>query len=272
MKKIIQLIITAALLAGCKNEPGDLAPADTKIAFYNASQVLRKEVEQKNQYSATKPAFILLNTKAPVKPDTLPPMDKQGYAYFALSAGGQQFCPLGYSSITTIPWMSYMRVTPGRQDISFLDTDTTLLVTGKLDIPRDAETTVFLADSLGQYRTIVTNDAHTAPANGISLRFVHAAPDTGKLRLKVNQAWLPQTWSFGEASAFADLPMADSLQSAIYRIQLSPASDTSKVLSKYVLKADRRQIYTLIANGYFDYHDETDYMAPDFRLNIFRNK
>lgn len=276
MKYFAQLLAAMSLLAatftGCREGDETVLPANSSIAFYNASQLLRQELERKNPGVAAKPAFILINMPVPVKPDTLRFPERQYIPHFAVSMSGQQYYPMLNVQPVPVPWLTHMRVMPGAQELIFLKPDTTQAVKTTIQAAQDAEQTVFLTDSLGIYRTIITNDDHQPNNKGFSLRIVQAAPDTGLLRVKVNRAWLGNSWAYGTASGYYNLPMADSLQSALYTVQVTPASDTSNVLKQYLLKAGRLQSYTLIINGYLNYHEETNYASPDFRLSFIRNK
>ncbi|WP_160710757.1 DUF4397 domain-containing protein [Chitinophaga solisilvae] len=276
MKYFIQLLTAMMCLAvtftACTDREEAVLPASSPVAFYNASQLLRQELERKNPGIAVKPAFILVNTPVPVKPDTLRTAERQYMPYFAVSISGQQFYPMLNVAPRPVPWISYMRVTPGMQELIFLKPDTTPAVKTVIDAGRDVAQTVFLTDSLGIYRTIVTHDSHPDFDKGVSLRIVQAAPDTGLLRVRVNRVWLGDSWAYGTASGYYHLPLADSLSSTLYTIQVTPAGDTSNVLKQYLLKAGRSQSYTLIINGYLNYHEETNYASPDFRLSFIRNK
>nr|WP_295869508.1 DUF4397 domain-containing protein [uncultured Chitinophaga sp.] len=275
MSNKIQLLISvytlALFLSACSRQPDAIAPEDAKVAFYNASQLMRKEVEAKNQYVPSKPAFILLNTAVPHTPDTLVHMSMKDHPFFALSTGGQQFYPMLNTSTTSVPWMSYMRVAPGSKTINFLHTDTTLAVTSSINLARGKEHTIFLADSMGRYTAITTDDAHTPFDKGFSLRLVHAAPDTGRLRLRVNGQWMEGDWKFGEASSFMDIAIPDSLQNQVVRVNLSPASDTAQVIYRMIVKCGRREMYTIIPNGYISGAPASEWIA-DFRCAIIRNK
>ncbi|MCW3464796.1 DUF4397 domain-containing protein [Chitinophaga nivalis] len=276
MKYFTQLLTAMICLAltftGCTDQGERVLPANSSLAFYNASQLLRQDLERKNPGVAVKPAFILVNTPVPVKPDTLRLPERQYIPHFAVSMSGQQFYPMLNVQPIPVPWCSYMRVVPGTQELTFLQPDTTAAVKTTITAGQDVSQTVFLTDSLGIYRTIVTNDEHTVYDKGFSLRIIQATPDTGLLRVRVNRTWLGENWGYGTASGFYQLPMADSLQSALYTVQVTPAGDTTNVLKQYLLKAGRMQSYTLIINGYLNYHEETNYASPDFRLSFIRNK
>lgn len=266
------LIGTIGVWAGCKSDLTELSPENGSIAFYNASQLLRKELEQKNPLNIQQPAFILLNTPVPVKPDLLTAAELKDFPFFAMSQSGQQFYPVHYSSSAIVPWISYMRVVPGKQEIAFLRTDTTLAVNVGLDIQKDVESTVFLTDSMGVYQTITANDFNVPSKNGISLRIIHAAPDAGDVKIKIQTSWLESVQSYRSVSGFQEILIPEDSQSGLLRFQVSPASDTTVVLGKYQLRANRSQTYTLILNGYLESYPETNYMSPDFRLSFIRNK
>lgn len=273
---IVSLLIILSLgtvtMQSCSRTADMMQPADAGIGFYNASQLLNSELEGKNPYFPGHPAIILINQPVPVKPDTLPVLEKKDYAFFGVSVGGQQMYPMVNISQPAIPWMGYMRYQPGAMDVHFLGTDTSLLAGTKVNIGRDERFSVFLIDSLGKYSTIVAKDIFPENSQGPGIRFVHAASDTGALRISVDQQWIDETFHFGTASGFYKYTMADSLESQIFRIQLSPASDTSRVITKYILKARRGELYTFIADGYFDYHEETEWVAPVFNFVSVRNK
>ncbi|WP_173003052.1 DUF4397 domain-containing protein [Chitinophaga sp. SYP-B3965] len=272
--KIKILTAFVLLLWACNKDPEFTTVENGGLAFYNASQLLRVELEQKNPLNVQQPALILLNTTDKNhKPDSAAGADGKTLPFFAMSTGGQQMFPMyGFSQVTP-PWLTYMRVRSGIQQISFLKTDSTLAV--KTDVVLDAgeNTTVFLMDSLGEYATMVLHDDSKPAANQVQLRMVHTSPDAGELMVKVNGQWLGKdTLGFRDATGFLSFTMPDSVTSTIYRVQVSSKSDTSGFIAKGALIGAKGHSYTMVMNGYVESHFDPIYVEADFRLSFLRNK
>ena len=267
------LCLLAALvwLAACNKKDDSVYPADGGLAFYNASQLLREEVQGKGL-----PALVLLNANDPADttygvhmPDFLP------------SFGGgesQQFFPRKAINVTSPPWLGYMRVRPGLQEVSFLRTDSSFIMQTTIQTSIDKNECLLLSDSLGTYYTTEMEENSNPGLQSVQLNVLNLNPDAGPLQIKVNDADLQQL-PYRSQTGFKDFVTPSSSETFPLRIQLIRIAAGNETAGRTTINATPGHSYTLIINGYYNNAAYTDKhtgeqisMVPDFLLSVVRNK
>ena len=260
--KIIQFItvlIIAIALGACNNvEPIAATAPDGGIAFYNASQVL------------TSPLILLNTDDVNYKPDSLAGVvEEVGMPEFKLSTGKQWMAPAGAIS-DSYPWVSYVRVLPGLQQVTFLTADKKAVTTINVPIAASESFTVYLTDSMGTCHSYAVSDQCSTLAGKVQLNMVHVSPDAGKLLLRVNNKWLnDKTMNYRGNTGFVsfDAP-GDNTQ---LDVVVSNAADTTDLLGTTVIMTKPGHCYTLILKGYVKGYTNP-VINPGFQLSVVKNK
>ena len=262
------MLFSLLILAGCSKNDDAVYPADGGLAFYNASQVLRQEVE-----ANAKHARVLLNSSDPAyttygvhMPDFIP------------SFGGsesQQFFPRKAVSVVSPPWLGYMRMAPGLQQVSFMGTDSSFRLQTTVQTFTDRNVCLFLSDSVGEYHVTQMEENSNPGEQAVQLKVIHLSPDAGALQLKVNDQDLQQL-TYRTQTDFKEFATTTSSETFPLRVQVVAGSDLA---GRITVNATPGHSYTLIINGYYSSVAYTDKhtgaqmnLLPDFRLSVVRNK
>jgi len=260
------------LFTACSRSGDAIYPEDGGLGFYNASQVLREDVQGNN-----KPALILLNSNTPI--DTTDGMQQPDFRPAFNGSEVQQFFPRKVINVTSPPWMGYIRMYPGILQVAFLDTDSSLVLQTDVEVAAGKYSCLYLSDSLDTY--YVTNvEDNSAPApQTVQLQVLQLSPDAGTLLVKVNDQPLPQELGYRSRSGFQTYPVPDDVTAFPLRIQVSRVETPDDIISRTTINAMPGHSYTLIINGYYspaayvDKHtgEQVD-ILPDFRLSVMRNQ
>lgn len=271
VKKGACILAALVWLAACNKKNDSVYPADGGLAFYNASQLLRQEVQGKGL-----PALILLNANDPA--DTTYGVHMPDFRPSFGGSESQQFFPRKAINVTSPPWLGYMRVRPGLQEVSFLQTDSSFIMQTTIQTFIDKNDCLFLSDSLGTYYTTEMEENSNPGLQSVQLKVLNLSPDAGSLQIKVNDADLQQL-PYRSQTGFKDFATPSSSETFPMRIQVVRTAAGNEIAGRTTINATPGHSYTLIINGYYNSAAYTDKhtgeqisMVPDFLLSVVRNK
>jgi hypothetical protein len=263
-------IISCFILTACGKLNDPIYPVDGGLGFYNASQVLREDVQ-----GNSKPALILLNANSPV--DTTDGIQMPDFRPAFAGSEIQQFFPRK-ASISSPPWMGYIRIHPGLQQVAFLATDSSLVLQTDVQTAANSNSCLYLSDSMGVYYATNVKDNSAPASQAVQLQVLQLCPDAGMLLVKVNDQPIPQL-GYRSISGYQTFQTPDDVTAFPLRIQVSKAEAPDDVISRATINAMPGHSYTLIINGYYGPAGYTDKhsgqqvsLLPDFRLSVMRNQ
>jgi hypothetical protein len=260
------------LFTACSKSGDTIYPEDSGLGFYNASQVLREDVQGNN-----KRALILLNSNTPV--DTIDGMQQPDFGPAFNGSEIQQFFPRKAINVTSPPWMGYIRMYPGLQQVAFLATDSNLVLQTDVRTVAGKNSCLYLSDSLGTYYAMNVEDSSAPVPQTVQLQVLQLSPDAGTLLVKVNDQPMPQQLGYRSISNVETFATPDDVSAFPLRIQVSRAGTPDDIISRATINAMPGHSYTLIINGYYGPAAYTDKhtgrqidILPDFRLSVMRNQ
>lgn len=260
------------LFAACSKSADAIYPEDGGLGFYNASQVLREDVQGNN-----KRALILLNSNTPI--DTVVGMQQPNFEPAFNGSEVQQFFPRKAINASSPPWMGYIRMRPGIQQVAFLATDSSLVLQTEVTTASDRNSCLYLSDSLGTFYVTNVEDNSAPVPQTAQLQVLQLSPDAGALLVKVNDQPLPQQLAYRNISSIQTYATPDDVTAFPLRIQVSRAEGPDDIISRATINAMPGHSYTLIINGYYYTAAYTDKhsgqqvnILPDFRLSVMRNQ
>jgi hypothetical protein len=251
LSRSLSLMCALYLLGSCKKSTAPLTEPNAQVSFYHASYILSLMIsDAKGSHQAP---LILDNNDS----DYVPPA--QGAATQALPAFdsrssnniGFQFPNNGTNAGILQPWILYMQINPGAHSLLLVDTNLVhrrKLVTTSFTATTDVPQTIWFADSLGVFKTVISMDEQVLIQDSIRIRLAHFSPDAGRVFLTVNkqQSFFDST-DYGMVSAYRNYPLTDA---ARLSIQLRSSADTTQVLARTILNAAPGRSYTLLLKGY----------------------
>ena len=267
-KTYLLVLVSLLAMAGCSKNDDAVYPADGGLAFYNASQVLRQEVE-----ANAKHAQILLNSTNPA--DTTYGVHMPDFIPSFGGSESQQFFPRKAVSVVSPPWLGYMRIAPGLQQVSFMGTDSSFRLQTTVQTFTDRNICLFLSDSVGEYQVTQMEDNSNPGEQAVQLKVIHLSPDAGALQIKVNDQDLQQL-TYRSQTEYAAFDTPSYNETFPLRVQVIAGSDLA---GRITINATPGHSYTLIINGYYSSATYTNRhtgaqmnLLPDFRLSVVRNK
>lgn len=252
MKK--QFILTLSVLFvlwSCKKQVVETIQPQAPISFYNASYLLTQMI---GANSGSHKAYLILdNSDSNYQPPVMGAATQDLPCFDSRSFNGTiyQFPDIGSNFSQLQPWTMYMQVTPGTHNLLLADTDlvdrrvvTTASFTTAVSDPQ----TLYITDSLGVFRTLLTTDQQWTVQDSIRLRFIHLSPDARGVSLLANkQGLFADSTTFGVATPYVNYPLSTA---GNVSLQARSTTDTTQILARFLLNAQPGRSYTVLLDGY----------------------
>jgi len=228
MKKYFLILIAGWTLIGCNKQTAiPSVPPMSSVMVYNSA-----------------PEFLGVNASIAFI-DSTGHIDSLVAAYntIAISEGNN---PYGVGAVASA---HYYSMSPGTYRLSFTDSNRNPLIGGLLQLPRDAHRTIFLADSLGYFSTITTNDDVTRTPGSATVRLINLSPDAGPVDLALDSTTVTGVTGivYGQISNFVTVPVTEKSG-----IRVSTAATPAQLLSRKSFPLESGHCYTLILRGYIN--------------------
>lgn len=231
------------VITSCKKSEDPLRNTDASLSLYNASEYLQSAVNNGRRIQ------ILIDS-----PGTSYSFHGDS-AYYHPSFGSSpfqyQFPNEFYNSTLSHPWIKYMRMYPGAHSISLMDNDSrrSLTITSA-GLRTDVPTSVYFADSLGNFRSWVTIDTLTRIDSAIRLRVLDLSPDAGSVFFTIDghpATGFPDSLQYGRITNF--LPWHNAASGKLL-IQFFNTTDSTTILAGSFLDAAPGHTYNILLRGY----------------------
>jgi hypothetical protein len=167
-----------------------------------------------------------------------------------------------FNASLTVPWTFYMHLYPGRHSFTLLDTGLLFRAGDQFQLAANAPVSIYYADSLGFFRSLVMQDRFTTSNGQVNLRFLDLSPDAGNIFFTIDEQpaaaqGFDSTYRYGQAGAFVNFPnpVSDTLRISFYQ-----AGDSVDVIAREFLQADPGHAYTFALQGY--YNTSPSYIDP----------
>ena len=227
---------------------------DAQISFICASTQLMNI----NGYGISDGVVLIDNTDSAF-PQVRPDISNQPF----FSAADKFMYPFSeFNTTLTVPWIFYMHLYPGKHSFTLLDTGLLFRAVDQFQLPANAPVSIYYADSMGFFRSLVLQDQFTTNNSQVNLRFLDLSPDAGKIFFTIDEQpaavqGFDSTYSYGQHSAFVNFPnpLSDTL-----RINFYQAGDSVDVIAREFLQADPGHAYTFALQGY--YNTNPSYIDP----------
>jgi hypothetical protein len=159
-----------------------------------------------------------------------------------------------YNQTLAVPWVFYMHLYPGKHSFSLMDTALRLRAIDTLQLAANAPVSIYYADSMGYFRSVVLQDQFTTQGTQTNIRFVDLSPDAGSIFFTIDEQpasvqGFDTAYVYGQHSDF--VPLSDTAGSTL-RINFYQAGDSVDVIAREFLQADPGHAYTFILEGYFN--------------------
>jgi hypothetical protein len=159
-----------------------------------------------------------------------------------------------FNETLTVPWIFYMHLYPGRHSFTLVDTGLILRATDEVQLGPNAPVSIYYADSVGYFRSLVLQDQFTTQSSQANIRFLDLSPDAGSIFFTIDDQpasaqGFDTTYAYGQHSGFIPFPnqVSDTL-----RINFYQAGDSVDVIAREFLQADPGHAYTFILEGYYN--------------------
>lgn len=145
----------------------------------------------------------------------------------------------------------YYALTPDLYRTQFIDTTTgDLLNGGIVKLAKDSHHTVYFADSLGYFTTLVTEDDTERTQDSATIRLVNLSPDAGPVRLYLDTTLLKgmKHVIYSQCTGYVRVPV--TTKSGIRVTSEATDEAPEKILSRKSFPLESGHVYTLIVRGY----------------------
>jgi len=222
---VLLSVVLTGLLTACNKQTDIPAPKPmSSLMVYNAA-----------------PEFYGLAARIAIS-DSTGHLDSLVAAYNTMGSGSGT--PDGVGAIAAAHYYKYA---PGPYRVFFTDTSGFTLNAGLLRLPAEAHRTVYLADSLGYFSTIVTDDDGARTAGSATIRLINLSPDAGPVDLSLDSTAVTGVHEihYGVTSGWARVPT--TVKSGI---RITTSGPAGVLLSRKSFPLEGSHCYTLILRGY----------------------
>jgi hypothetical protein len=183
-----------------------------------------------------------------------PDSSEQGFVmpFFSNAQTGNNFLqyPNTHGNATqSAPWTIYMHTFPGEHRLLLLDTGRIPLLRTTAALTATSSGTVYFADSLGLFRSLVTADEQKSIDTVVRIRLIHLSPDAGNVFITINDkpTRMLGGWQYMQASGYENF---SHYRQDTFRVKLYQVGDTVHALSRAYLQVLPGRSYSLIVQGY----------------------
>ena len=159
-----------------------------------------------------------------------------------------------FNASLAVSWTIYMHLYPGKHSFTLLDDGLLFRAGDQYQLAANAPVSIYYADSLGLFRSLVLQDHFTTSNSQVNLRFLDLSPDAGKIFFTIDEQpaaaqGFDSTYSYGQSSTFINFPnpVSDTLRISFYQ-----AGDSVDVIAREFLQADPGHAYTFALQGYYN--------------------
>jgi hypothetical protein len=268
------LVFIAFLCHSCREQVTTPAGRsdDAQISFICASTQMMNEIDLNGNSG-----YVLVDNTDSAFPQVRPDIANQPF----FNSADKFMYPFSEINATlTVPWIFYMHLYPGKHSFSLLDTGLLFRAGDQFQLAANAPVSIYYADSMGFFRSLVLQDQFTTSNSQVNLRFLDLSPDAGNIFFTIDEQpaaaqGFDSSYVYGQHSAFVPFPnpVSDTLRISFYQ-----AGDSVDAIAHEFLQADPGHTYTLALQGYYNtspsYTDPLTFLqtTPAGGLSILVNK